>query len=60
MNHYHSYLESLMEEIRQNNELTNEEKEDELSPWQEELDELESLMEQGYEIEPAWDETSLD
>jgi hypothetical protein len=49
-----------MEEIRQNNELTDEEKEDELSPWQEELDELESLMEQGYEIEPAWDETSLD
>lgn len=45
----------MMEEIRQNNSLTEEEKEDELMPWEEEMAELEYRMEKGYDIEPAWE-----
>ena len=56
MDHYHSFLESMMEEIRQNNSLTEEEKENELMPWEEEMAELEYRMEKGYDIEPAWEE----
>jgi hypothetical protein len=55
MDHYHSFLESIMEEIRQSNILTEEEKENELMPWEEEMTELEYRMEKGYDIEPAWE-----